>query len=167
MEFHASLGLKSLKAPPKRLMENQLSEEFVKNRMEDITKFLTEMILNCGQSITKNEKVIEFFQLRELDERKRDTLYVQKQLVTELNNQLTIVTADRDSLISQVQNLKEAVFALQEQLANTQTELKALQQKHELLVKDNVTTKANLTTKTEHLRVILETMKHLLDTHDK
>jgi len=169
MEFHASLGIKNLKAPPKRLMENQLSEEFIKNRMDDITKFLTELLLlsGTGQAITKNEKVVDFFQLRELEERKKETVFVQKQLVTELNNQLSIITSERDTLTSEVQELKESVQLLQQQLSSTQQEFKLLQQKHDILVKENTTTKIHLSTKTEQLRVILETLKSLLETNEK
>jgi len=169
MEFHASLGIKHIKAPPKRPMENQLSEEFVKNRMDDITKFFTELLLlsKSGQSITKNEKVIEFFQLKELEERKKDTLFVQKQLVTELNHQLTTVTAQKDSLVVEVQELKESVLLLQQQLTTTQQELKVLQQKHDSLQKDHAYTKITLATKTEQLTVILDTLKNLLETNEK
>jgi len=72
-DFHKSSGIKEIEEPPKKAIKSNLTEQFLKERKNDLGSYLTKLMLIKG--VLNNTKFIQFFELSSLEQKKKDSFF--------------------------------------------------------------------------------------------
>jgi len=103
-EFHVLSGF-PIDGPPKKAVKSSLKEQFIKERMADISNYFTR--LERVKDAKRNPKFIIFFELEDLENKKKDAYFIQQSKMFQIMEELSNVKKERDLLKSEVMQLRQ------------------------------------------------------------
>eukprot|EP01125_Pyxidicula_operculata_P020082 TRINITY_DN7332_c0_g1_i2.p1 TRINITY_DN7332_c0_g1~~TRINITY_DN7332_c0_g1_i2.p1 ORF type:complete len:364 (-),score=75.02 TRINITY_DN7332_c0_g1_i2:605-1696(-) len=158
-EFHALLGLK-IKPPPKHYVKQSMNEVFIRERMSELQDYLIEIQTQPG--ILRNPKFIAFFELEELENKRKDSFYVQKQLLQATQDQLLQVTEDRDQILDSLNQLKKLHSQIEQKLKSLELEHSTLLTQHNQVITENLNLKETLMLREDQIDSIIKNLSVLV-----